>query len=142
MNTRKKNALAAAGWACGDAEDFLELSAEERCLVELRLAVSHALHYRRKRSNLTQQDLAKRLGTSQSRVARMEAASSDVSLDLLFAGLFALGGNMKDLARATVKAKPPARGGAFYEMAAAYRKPSKIGSRGGTAHTGKLVPKK
>ncbi len=86
MNSRKKQALAAAGWVVGNAADFLELTAEERALVELRLAVSRAMHFRRKRSNLTQQAMAQKLNTSQSRVAKMESASSDVSLDALFTG--------------------------------------------------------
>ena len=110
MNTRKKNALTAAGWVVGNAEDFLELSAEERSLVELRLAVSDAMYNRRKRSGLTQQDVARKLGTSQSRIARMESASSDVSLDLLFTGLFALGGSMKDLTKTVVSANRVRKG--------------------------------
>ena len=32
-----------AGWIVGDAEDFLELTVEERHLVELRVAVSRAV---------------------------------------------------------------------------------------------------
>ena len=97
MNSEKEKALIAAGWAVGDAEDFLELSPAERRLVELRLAVSRALHDRRVRSKLTQKDLAKLLKTSQSRVARMETASSDVSLDSMFSGLFTAGGTMRDV---------------------------------------------
>ncbi len=97
MNAAKKAALITAGWVFEDAEDFLELTAEERHLVELRLAVSQAVHDRRVRSKLTQRDVAKKLKTSQSRVARMESASSDVSLDSMFRGLFALGGSIKDL---------------------------------------------
>ncbi len=166
MNARKKKALAAAGWVSGDAEDYLELSAEERCLVELRLAVSQAMHYRRKQGNLTQQDVAKKLGTSQSRVARMEAASSDVSLDSLFTGLFALGGSMKDLAggppsgnvlppstpstrgvkyriKGTVKAKSTARDSGIYRMVeTAKGKAMKTGSSARAARGGKLFPKK
>jgi hypothetical protein len=37
------------------------------------------------------------LKTSQPRVAKIEAGSSDVSLDLMFRSLFALGGRLKDL---------------------------------------------
>ena len=35
MNIDKRLALEAAGWISGDAEDFLELTPEERHLVEL-----------------------------------------------------------------------------------------------------------
>ena len=41
--------------------------------------------------------MARKLKSSQSRVAKMEAGAADVSLDLLFRGFFALGGTLKDL---------------------------------------------
>jgi hypothetical protein len=41
--------------------------------------------------------VARKLKSSQSRVAKMEAGAADVSLDLLFRGFFALGGTLKDL---------------------------------------------
>jgi hypothetical protein len=36
MNTAKRNALQAAGWKIGDAADFLEMSDEERQLLDTR----------------------------------------------------------------------------------------------------------
>jgi predicted XRE-type DNA-binding protein len=100
MNEEKRKALEAAGFVFGDAEDFLELTREERLLVEIRVAVSNAIRARRKQSSLTQIQAAKLLKTSQSRFARIEAGSSDVSLDLMFKGLFRLGGGVDDLAAA------------------------------------------
>jgi predicted XRE-type DNA-binding protein len=97
MNRDKRQALEAAGFVFGDAEDFLELTPEERDLVELRLAVSRAVRARRVQQHLTQAEVAKRLKTSQPRIAKIEAGASDVSLDLMFRGLFALGGTMKDV---------------------------------------------
>jgi predicted XRE-type DNA-binding protein len=97
MNKEKRQALEAAGFVFEDAEDFLELTAEERRLVELRVAVSRAVRARRQEQNLTQEQVAKRLKSSQSRVAKMEAGAADVSLDLMFRGLFALGGSIHDL---------------------------------------------
>ena len=44
------------------------------------------------------------LGTSQPRVAKIEAAS-EVSLDLMFRGLFVLGGTMKDVQSVMNKSK-------------------------------------
>ena len=52
---------------------------------------------RREQQHLTQEQVAKKLKSSQSRVAKLEAGSADVSLDLMFRGLFALGGTLKDL---------------------------------------------
>jgi predicted XRE-type DNA-binding protein len=97
MNKEKRQALEAAGFVFEDAEDFLELTVEERRLVDLRLAVSRAVRARRMQQNLTQEQVAKKLKSSQSRVAKMEAGSADVSLDLMFRALFALGGNVKEL---------------------------------------------
>ena len=97
MNQEKRQALEAAGFVFEDAEDFLELTIEERRLVDLRLAVSRAVRARRMQQNLTQEQVAKKLKSSQSRVAKMEAGSADVSLDLMFRALFALGGSVKEL---------------------------------------------
>jgi predicted XRE-type DNA-binding protein len=97
MIEAKKRALLAAGFVCGDAEDLLQLTDEERKLVELRLAVSRAVRTRRKESNLTQTQVARKLKTSQPRSAKIESASFDVSLDSMFRGLFAIGGSMDDV---------------------------------------------
>jgi ribosome-binding protein aMBF1 (putative translation factor) len=97
MDKKKKAALEAAGFRFGDAEDFLELNDEERRLVELRLKVSRAVRRLRERRRLSQQELAVKLKSSQSRIAKMEAGSPDVSLDLLFRGLFAVGGKLADV---------------------------------------------
>lgn len=99
MDARKRKRLEAAGWQVGSATDFLGLSAEEAALVETRLAVSGALRSRREESGLTQGALAKKLKSSQSRVAKMEAADPSVSLDLLLRAYFATGATKRDLAK-------------------------------------------
>ena len=109
MNETKRQALLAAGYVSGDAEDFLQLTDEERELVELRLAVSRAVRARRVQKKLSQSDVAKKLRTSQPRVARIESACSDVSLDSMFRSLFALGGSMKDLGPTPPRARRSAR---------------------------------
>jgi predicted XRE-type DNA-binding protein len=97
MDERKREALEAAGFRVGDAADFLGLSEEERRLVELRVAVSRAVRRRRTEKHLTQKQLATKLRSSQSRVAKLESCAGDVTLDLMFRGLFAVGGDLKDL---------------------------------------------
>jgi len=97
MNEKRRAAFEAAGFRVGDAEDFLELTDEERRLVELRLAVSRAVRRRRKEQHLTQVQAAKKLGLDQTRVARIESGAPGVSLDAMFGGLFALGGSYKDI---------------------------------------------
>ena len=96
METKKRKALEAFGWRFGDAEDFFELSPEERRLVELRFIVSQAVRRLRTRNRITQSQLATKLQSSQSRVAKLEAGSADVSLDLLFRGLFAVSTRMRN----------------------------------------------
>jgi hypothetical protein len=49
--------------------------------------------------HLSQEELAKRIRSSQLRVAKIEAAAAGVSLDLSFRGLFAVGGNLTDVAK-------------------------------------------
>jgi transcriptional regulator with XRE-family HTH domain len=61
----------------------LGLSKEESQYIELKLSLSQALAERRKKSKLTQAQLAKMLKSSQSRVARMERGDPTVSVDLL-----------------------------------------------------------
>jgi hypothetical protein len=100
MNKTKRAALSTAGWRTGSAADFLGLSAEEAAFVETKLALSASLRTRRAAQHLSQAALAKRLKSSQSRVAKMEAADPTVSVDLLLRGLFALGATPKDVAKA------------------------------------------
>ena len=97
METRKRRALEAEGWRFGDAADFLGLTDAEQKLVNLRIAVSRAVRKHRERKKMTQQELAKALKSSQSRVAKLEAGAPDVSLDLLFRSLFVVGGRLGDI---------------------------------------------
>ena len=53
----------------------------------------------RRKSDLTQVQLAERLGSSQSRVAKIEAGDPSVSLDLLTRSMLALGASRRDIAR-------------------------------------------
>ena len=106
MDRKKRDRLKAGGWSVGDASDFLELSAEEVEFVELKLALSSELRERRSEVGLSQGALAERLGSSQSRVAKMEASDPTVSVDLLIRGLLAMGASKKDIASAIGRATP------------------------------------
>jgi DNA-binding XRE family transcriptional regulator len=99
MKKEKRRRLERAGWSVGSASDFLGLSADESALVELKLALATNLKKRRRDRGMTQTELAKRLGSSQPRVARMESADRSVTLDLLVRSLLALGATRRDLAR-------------------------------------------
>ena len=98
MDEKKRGRLEQAGWTVGSAPDFLGLSEEEAAFVELKLALSRSLRERRREQGLSQAKLAQRIGSSQSRVAKMEASDPTVSLDLLVRGLLATGATRKDIA--------------------------------------------
>jgi hypothetical protein len=100
MKTSKRAKLKAAGWAVGSVQDFLGLSRAEAALIEMRLALSRTLRDRRQRRGVSQVELAKRLRSSQSRVAKMEAGDPSVSMDLLVSSLLVLGARPADLAKA------------------------------------------
>ncbi len=92
--------LKARGWKVGDTTEFLGLSEREAALVELRLALRRSVRERRLKFRVSQVELASRLGSSQSRVAKLEAADATVSLDLLIRGLLALGASRREIGRA------------------------------------------
>jgi DNA-binding transcriptional regulator YiaG len=99
MRADKRRQLERAGWRVGDAGEFLGLTPEERRFVDVKLALAEGLKRRRERLGLTQTQLAERFGSSQSRVAKMEAAHRSVSTDLLLKSLFRLGASPTDVAR-------------------------------------------
>lgn len=105
MDANKKKKLEAAGWRVGDAKDFLGLSASEMEYIELKLALARNLVSTRKAKRLTQAQLAEKLKSSQSRVAKMEAGDSSVSIDLLVRSLFELNVSNGDLAK-FIKSSP------------------------------------
>jgi DNA-binding XRE family transcriptional regulator len=99
MRAGKKKRLVARGWAVGDAREFLGLTDEEAAFVELKLALADNLKQRRLKRGMTQTQLAKRLESSQSRVAKMEAGDRSVSLDLLVRSLLTVGMTRRELAK-------------------------------------------
>lgn len=100
MDQRKRRKIERAGWRVGSPAEFLQLSPEEALLVEIRLNLSRALRARRIARRLSQVALAKRLGFSPSRIAKMEAADPSVSIDLMLRGLLVLGASPGDVAKA------------------------------------------
>jgi ribosome-binding protein aMBF1 (putative translation factor) len=99
MKLEKKKRLEAAGWRVGTVSEFLGLTAEEEALIELKLDLARAVRTERVRRRLTQEELGKLLGSSQSRVAKMEAGDPTVSIDLLMRSLLRLGASRRDLVR-------------------------------------------
>jgi transcriptional regulator with XRE-family HTH domain len=81
------------------AKDSLDLSAAEAALIEIRLSLAASLRERRSARHFSQARLARQLGSSRSRVAKMEAADPTVTIDLLMRALLALGASRRVLAR-------------------------------------------
>jgi hypothetical protein len=104
MDKAKLERLRTAGWRSGDAADFLGLSEEEAAFVELKLALGDYLKRLRRENSWTQSEVAHRLGSSQSRVAKMEAADASVSVDLLVRSLLALGASLREVGLVIVQA--------------------------------------
>jgi predicted XRE-type DNA-binding protein len=100
MNAATRRRLEAAGWRVGTAAEFLGLSREEEALIEMRIALSDALKRERRKKRLSQKQLADRLQSSQSRVAKMEAGDPGVSLDLLIQALLEAGATRAQVGRA------------------------------------------
>jgi DNA-binding XRE family transcriptional regulator len=105
MDVRKRRRLEAAGWTVGSAADFLGLSDEEAALVEMKIALSARVKTWRTRAHMTQAALAKRLKSSQSRVAKIEAGDPTVSLDLLVRASLATGAQPREVANALTSRK-------------------------------------
>jgi len=100
LNATKRKKLIAAGWSFGNIDSFLNLTPEESAYIEMKYSLALSLKNLRVKEKLSQTELAKRIQTSQSRVAKMEAGDPTVSIDLLIKSLLALGAKPKDLAKA------------------------------------------
>ena len=100
MNKAKKEKLTKAGWKSGTAAQFLRLTPEEELYVELKASLSQELRQQRRKSHLTQQELARLVKSSQSRIAKMERGDPSVSIDLLIKSLLALGTTRREIAKA------------------------------------------
>jgi len=100
MNAAKKKKLESAGFKVGGVQEFLGLTDEEMALIDLKVRLIRMLRPAREGNGITQDELARRIGSSQSRVAKMEAASADVSLDLICRALLALGVTRQSIGKA------------------------------------------
>ena len=97
MKTDKLAHLQADGWKVGSAEDFLQLSDEEAQFVALKFSLISAVKKSRIKHKLSQIDLAQRMKSSQSRIAKIEAGDPSVSLDLIVRALIASGATTRDI---------------------------------------------
>ena len=100
LTQEEKARAEAKGWKVGTVSEFLGLSPEEELIIEMRLNLAKLLRERREGLALSQRSFAKRIGSSQSRVAKIEANDPSVSLDLLVKAVGATGATLADVAEA------------------------------------------
>ena len=99
MKRSKKEKLERAGWRIGSAQEFLGMADEEAAIAKLKITLARGVRERRVREGITQEELAHRIGSSQSRIVKIEAADSAVSVELAIRALFAMGTTTKALAK-------------------------------------------
>ena len=99
MKASKRKKLEKVGWRVSSTDEFLDLSPAEAAYIEMKLALSETLKKERARKKLSQVQFAKLISSSQSRVAKMEAADPSVSIDLILRSLLALGVSPKKVAK-------------------------------------------
>ena len=97
MKHDKRRKLEEKGWTVGSTREFLDLTREEAQFIEYKLRLARTLRELRERQSLTQVEVARRIQSSQSRVAKMEAGDPSVSLDLLVRSLLLLGISSQEL---------------------------------------------
>ena len=95
MDAKKRAKLKKMGGRVTTARKFLGLSDAEAAVVELRVELAAAVRERRMAAGLTQAQLAKALGSSQSRVAKLEGADSQASLESMVRALAVAGARIK-----------------------------------------------
>ena len=80
--------------------ELLGLTPEDEAIVNIRLALYRKLKEARARSGLSQSALAERIGSSQSRIAKAEAGSGEISLDLILRAAIASGADAREIGEA------------------------------------------
>jgi DNA-binding XRE family transcriptional regulator len=107
MDEKFRKELEADGWRIGTVQEFLGLTDEEAAYIEIRHQLRKSLRARRAESSLTQEEFAKRIGSSQSRVAKVERGDPSVSIGFLIRGLLALGATVQEIGAIISAAEPP-----------------------------------
>jgi ribosome-binding protein aMBF1 (putative translation factor) len=101
MDAEERAKMDAMGYAVvDDAADWLELTEVERQIVDLRVRLGREVRRRRTEAGLSQAQLAVKIGSSQSRVAKVEGMAPGVAIDLMIRAFFATGGTVDELAQA------------------------------------------
>ena len=99
MKASKQKKLEAAVWKVDSASEFLELNDAEWMLFNMKLALARTIKDLRQSKRITQSDLARLIGYSQSRVAKLETADRSVSMELLVRSLATRGASRAQIGK-------------------------------------------
>jgi hypothetical protein len=99
VKAAKRKKFQAAGFKVGGVREFLGLSDEEMALIDMKVRLVTMLKAARAAKGITQQKLAQLMASSQSRVAKLEGACAEASLDLICRALYAVGVKSRDIGR-------------------------------------------
>lgn len=98
MDARTKKALERAGWTHGSYADFLQLTPEEKMIVDMRIAATLELERQRRATRLSQAEVARRMGTRQPNVSALFRNPGGATLDTLCRALAAYGLGRREIA--------------------------------------------
>jgi ribosome-binding protein aMBF1 (putative translation factor) len=99
MDKKKRQQLEEKGFRVGSAADFLELTQEEEAYIDIRLDFSNLVKTQRVKRGWTQEQLARAIGSSQSRIAKLEGGDLGISMDLMMKALLRLGSSKKQIGK-------------------------------------------
>ncbi|MBW2712897.1 MAG: helix-turn-helix transcriptional regulator [Deltaproteobacteria bacterium] len=100
LSKEKRAKLRKAGFKVGTVQEFLGLSDAEMMIIDMRIALGKKIRAAREKQQLTQAELAKRIHSSQPRIAKIEAGEEGVTLDLMTKAALAVGMTRKQIAKA------------------------------------------
>lgn len=78
-------------------QELLDLSDVDMQLIDMKVMLALRLKEVRKSQNVTQEELAQRIESDQSRVAKIESAHETVSTDAILRSLLSLGVSREDI---------------------------------------------
>jgi len=99
MDKKRQQQLEEKGFQVGSTADFLDLSPEEEAYIDIRLDISNMVKAQRAKRGWTQQQLARAIGSSQSRIAKLEGGDPGISMDLMIKALLRLGTSKKQIGK-------------------------------------------
>ena len=99
MDKKRKQQREEKGFRVGSAADFLELTPEEEAYIDIRLDISNMVQSQRGKRGWTQDQLARAIGSSQSRIAKLEGGDPGISMDLMIKALLRLGTSKKQIGK-------------------------------------------